>query len=208
MKTEKYFDAQQHWPKEGKCILAQQTEQDLIVYQAFSPAIANYAVLHQKFGGPNYSFNRMTWIKPNFLWMMYRAGWATKVNQERILAITISKESFDQILSKAVVSSYKSNMYDSREEWKKEIENSNVRLQWDPDHDPYGNKEERRAIQIGLRGEDLTYFHDQIRKIEDVTAFVHEQAKHVNSGQLDQLLVPMERVYLPDSDEAIRRVGL
>jgi len=25
--------------------------------------------------------NRMTWIKPNFLWMMYRSGWASKKNQ-------------------------------------------------------------------------------------------------------------------------------
>ncbi|MFM7854759.1 MAG: DUF4291 family protein [Flammeovirgaceae bacterium] len=27
------------------------------------------------------SLNRMTWMKPNFLWMMYRSGWATKHNQ-------------------------------------------------------------------------------------------------------------------------------
>ncbi len=39
--------------------------------------------------------NRMTWIKPNFLWMMYRSGWAVKKNQERILAIKLTKKGFE-----------------------------------------------------------------------------------------------------------------
>jgi hypothetical protein len=28
----------------------------------------------------------MDWSKPNFLWMMYRSGWATKERRERIVA--------------------------------------------------------------------------------------------------------------------------
>ncbi|HOY05022.1 MAG TPA: DUF4291 family protein [Saprospiraceae bacterium] len=63
----------------------------LLVYQAFNPAIAAYAAEHRRFGGPAYSFNRMSWIKPNFLWMMYRAGRAAKPSQERILAIEYSR---------------------------------------------------------------------------------------------------------------------
>lgn len=35
---------------------------------------------------------RMTWIKPSFLWMMYRAGWGFKdKGQRRVLAIDISR---------------------------------------------------------------------------------------------------------------------
>ena len=33
---------------------------------------------------------------------------------------------------------------------------SEVRLQWDPDHDPHGRPLARRALQLGLRGEALT----------------------------------------------------
>jgi hypothetical protein len=51
-----------------------------------------------------YNMNRMTWIKPNFLWMMYRSGWASKKNQERILAISLTRLGFEEILSKAVLS--------------------------------------------------------------------------------------------------------
>ena len=61
-------------PQSGQHILGQLRGDNIIVYQAFNPAIANYAVKHQKFGGSAYSFTRMSWIKPNFLWMMYRAG--------------------------------------------------------------------------------------------------------------------------------------
>lgn len=54
-----------------------------------------------RFGGPDYKFERMTWIKTNFLWMMYRSGWATKPGQNRILAIRISRDGFEEILANA-----------------------------------------------------------------------------------------------------------
>ena len=54
-----------------------------------------------RFGGDEFSFDRMSWIKTNFLWMMYRCGWASKKNQERVLAVTISRAGFEQILANA-----------------------------------------------------------------------------------------------------------
>ena len=45
------------------------------MYQAFKPEIGQYAVAHQRFTGcPDYNSTRMTWIKTNFLWMMFRCG--------------------------------------------------------------------------------------------------------------------------------------
>jgi hypothetical protein len=32
----------------------------------------------------------LTWIKPPFLWMMYRCGWATKPGQETVLDVAIT----------------------------------------------------------------------------------------------------------------------
>ena len=55
---------------------------------------------HYRLGG-EFKFERMSWIKTNFLWMMYRCGWASKKNQERVLAITISREGFEEILANA-----------------------------------------------------------------------------------------------------------
>ncbi|CAN0243808.1 unnamed protein product, partial [Hapterophycus canaliculatus] len=60
---------------------AQFTDREVIVYQAYNPAIGTYALEHQHFGG-GFSFERTSWIKPNFTWMMHRCGWASKHNQE------------------------------------------------------------------------------------------------------------------------------
>jgi hypothetical protein len=57
----------------------------ITVYQAFNERIATLAINNQTFVSPPFKKERMTWIKPSFLWMMYRAGWGTKENQEHIL---------------------------------------------------------------------------------------------------------------------------
>lgn len=99
---EQYVDQKNiYWPEKGKHILAQYDDKTIVVYQAFNPQIAAYAVDNQKFGGKDYKFNRMSWIKTNFLWMMYRCGWASKDGQERVLAIRIGHEAFESILSQA-----------------------------------------------------------------------------------------------------------
>ena len=76
---------------------------------------------------------------------MYRCGWCTKKNQERVLAVRITREGFDKILSKAVSSDADKGL--------KLRMRGKVRLQWDPDHAPSGASEKRRAIQLGLRAE-------------------------------------------------------
>ncbi|WP_233752744.1 DUF4291 domain-containing protein [Flavilitoribacter nigricans] len=183
-------------PNSGQQIIGYQTEDEIIVYQAFKPSIARYAVEHQQLGGADFSYGRMSWIKPNFLWMMFRCGWAEKKDQERVLAIAIKKADFEKILSQAVLSSYQSKYYDTREAWQEELQKKAVRLQWDPDHDPYGNKETRRAIQIGMKGEVLKQFgQEQIRYVEDITDFVREQKKLVDRKALDRLLIPRETIY-------------
>lgn len=77
--------------------------------------------------------------------MMYRSGWAGKPGQERVLAVRITREGFDQILSQALTG-YEEKVRGMEKK-------SDVRLQWDPDHSPAGGPLIRRAIQLGLRNE-------------------------------------------------------
>jgi Domain of unknown function (DUF4291) len=194
LETEPYLDQLARWPTSGKHILAQFDDNTIIVYQAYCPAIARFAVKNQRFGG-KFSFERMSWIKPNFLWMMYRSGWASKPGQEHVLAIRIPRTGFDQLLRDAVASSFRASGFDLEAEWRAAIARSEVRLQWDPDHDPAGNKQERRAIQLGLRGDTLEAFtHAWIVEIQDITAFVKEQAHQPYRA----LLLPREKVYHAD----------
>jgi hypothetical protein len=204
LKTIPYAEYEKGLPQEGNHILAQQTEETLIVYQAYRPGIADYAVSHQQFGGSHYSFNRMSWIKPNFLWMMYRCGWAQKENQERVLAIELRKTHFDEILSRAVHTSFKKEVYERKEDWAADLKKSEVRVQWDPDHDPKGGKLERRALQLGLKGEALQQFAtDWIVAIEDITPFVLEQGARLKAGEMASLEVVAESVY-DTASEAVR----
>ena len=151
VKPERYLAQKARWPQEGRVILAQYDLDSVVVYQAYRPAIGHFAAQHGYFGG-EFKLTRMTWIKPNFLWMMYRSGWGTKPGQEVILAVRLQRSAFDTILAQAVHSSYVSDIYGTKEEWKAAVDRSDVRLQWDPDHSPTGGKLTRRAIQLGLRG--------------------------------------------------------
>jgi hypothetical protein len=203
-----YPRVSKRWPKDGRHILATYDDSNIVVYQAYRAAIGEYAAKYQKFGG-EYSFSRMSWIKPNFLWMMYRSGWGTKAGQEVILAITVPRTLFDEILEKAVPSSYWSHLFDSPEEWKRALATSEVRLQWDPDHNLYGNKEERKAIQLGLRGSMLRRFAEtEVVSIENISEFVRDQRERINVKDAENTMIPDERIYFPDSLMASKTIGL
>lgn len=208
IKVEKYLKVET-LPIEGQYLIGHQSEDEIVVYQAYKPSIADYAVKHQVFGGSEYGYNRMSWIKPNFLWMMYRCGWAEKENQERVLALWIKKKVLEGILSQAVLSSFDPLYHKDRTEWKSDLDGKEVRLQWDPDHDPYGERVTRRAIQLGLKGAVLQNFgKEQICAIEDITDFVRQQKVHVDNRRLDLLEVPVESVWTSFDKELKKRVGV
>jgi hypothetical protein len=198
----------QKWPLEGRHILAQYDEQSIIVYQAYRPSIGKFAAKEGYFGG-EFSLTRMSWIKPNFLWMMYRCDWGTKSGQEVILAIRLKRPFFDSVLELAVPSSYDPDLYLNQAAWQKAVHSSAVRLQWDPDHDPTGTSVKRRAVQLGLRGEVLKeYARHAIIDIVDISDFVKSQRVDAKSGDYSKLLTPMEQVYLPSNPIIVERLKL
>ena len=200
--TEPYLTQDRRWPQSGHHILAQYDDDSVIVYQAYRPSIGHFAARHGYFGG-EFSFTRMSWIKPNFLWMMYRSGWGTKEGQEVTLAIRLKRSGFDTLLAQAIHSSYKAEIYQSEEAWKQAVAQSEVRLQWDPDHAPSGAKVERRAIQLGMRGSILAHYaREWIIEIEDISEFVREQYEHVRLNNYAKLATPREMVY-PVKDEHV-----
>jgi hypothetical protein len=138
--------------------------------------------------------------------MMYRSGWASKEGQEHVLAVRIPRTLFDDLLKQVVPSTFDPQRHASREEWQAAVAGSDVRLQWDPDHDPSGRPLRRKAVQLGLRGKALRRFaQDEVISIEDITSFVAAQRSNV--ARLDELLTPEERVYIPDP-KAARAVGI
>jgi hypothetical protein len=209
LKTERYEESVKRLPASGQQIIGYQDEHSIVVYQAYKRAISDFAVANQFFGGSDFSYSRMSWIKPNFLWMMFRCGWAEKENQEAVLAIKISKNFFTEILRNAVVSSFNADFHASHDAWKNELNVKPVRLQWDPDHDPVGNQITRRAIQLGLKGDILEKFgKDEILGINDITSFVKEQKKLLDRGQKEALMVPHETIFEIKDRELSKRIGI
>jgi hypothetical protein len=190
-------------------IRAAQTATTLTVYQAYSPQIAEPALAAGRFVPP-FKRERMTWIKPSFLWMAYRCGWAMKEAQERVLAIEITREGFEWALAHASLSHFEPGTYADHAAWEQAKRDSPVRIQWDPERDLNLGALEHRAIQAGLSGEAAErYVDDWTVSITEVTALMQEIHAHVRAGDRDAAtaLLPHEPPY-PLTPELGARIGV
>lgn len=173
----------------------------IVVYQAYNDAIADAAVAAQKFVPP-FSFGRMTWIKPSFLWLMERSGWGTKSNQERTLAVRITRAGWDQALRAGVLTSFDPAAHRSIDEWRSEFSRATVHVQWDPERSIHGKKLDYRSIQVGLsRAIVSSYSGEWIMEIKDLTALVAKIRQLRKAGKFPEAkrLLLAERVYPVDA---------
>ncbi|MFG2634256.1 DUF4291 domain-containing protein [Streptomyces sp. NPDC048362] len=178
-------------------IRAAHTESTVTVYQAYSPEIGLPAAREGRFPTLR-KRDRMTWIKPSFLWMMYRCGWGTKAGQETVLAIEISRAGFEWALRQACLSSYAPGVHPDRAAWQRELKRAPTRVQWDPERDLRLRPLPYRSLQLGLAGEAARRYADEWTvAIRDVTPLVHEIHALVAAGDLDSAarLLPPERPY-------------
>lgn len=122
---EPYVEQVKRWPTTGQHILAQFDDDTIIVYQAYGPSIGRFAFENGYFGG-DFKYSRMSWIKPNFLWMMYRSNWGQAEGQEVVLAIRLKRRFFDSLIANAVLSSFEASACGNREEWAESVAQSDV----------------------------------------------------------------------------------
>ena len=178
-------------------IRAVYTSATIRIYQAYSDVIADSALGRQTFVSPPFSMNRMTWIKPSFLWMMYRSGWGKKDDgQKRILAIDISHAGFAWALEHSCPSHPGPDA--SIDEWRALKDRTPVRIQWDPERDLHHNPLPHRTIQIGLSGEAVRrYTQEWIAAIHDLTDLAHSIHGRVLAGDLAgaRSMLPEEKPY-------------
>jgi hypothetical protein len=172
-------------------------EHTITVYQAYTSQIADSALSAGTFIAP-FKRGRMTWIKPSFLWMMYRSGWGTKPGQERILAIQVTRDGFEWALAHSVLSHYEPGIYADEQRWAERKNTTPVRVQWDPDRTVSLAPSKHRAMQVGLSGEAVNRYLDHwIVSITDITPLAGHIHLHVRSGDLNavQAELPAEREY-------------
>ncbi|MFD7900891.1 DUF4291 domain-containing protein [Kitasatospora sp. NPDC059747] len=181
-------------------IRARHTPETITVHQAYPPEIGLPAARDGRFPAA-WKRDRMTWIKPSFLWMMYRCGWGTKAGQETVLAVEITREGFEWALRNACLSHYAPGLHPDRATWQRTLKTAPARVQWDPERDLHLRALPHRALQLGLSGEAAHRYADEwIVGITDVTALAHEVHGLVRAGDLTaaHALLPEEPPYPVD----------
>jgi hypothetical protein len=184
-------------PEPQRQIRALHTATTVTVYQAYPPEIGLPAARDGRFPAA-WRRDRMTWIKPSFLWMMYRCGWAAKEGQGTVLAIEITREGFEWALENACLAHYEHGPHPDPASWRRRLQVAPARVQWDPERDLRLRPLAHRSLQLGLAGEAAERYADRwIVSIGDVTPLAHAIHAHVRDGDLDAArhLLPAERPY-------------
>lgn len=190
-------------------IRADYDSRSIVVYQAYGAAIAT-AALHNKRFVPPFSFQRMTWIKPSFLWLMERSNWGLKPGQEMILAVRITRQGWEEALSQAVLTSPDTRLYQSYESWREQFERAPVYVQWDPERSIRGKSLPIKSIQVGLSRHIVEkYVNEWTIEIRDYTPLVRKIHTLLQQGQEAKArgFLPRERCYELNPDLA-RRTGI
>ncbi|MCS0600680.1 DUF4291 domain-containing protein [Streptomyces sp. LP11] len=185
-------------------VRARYTDTTVTVYQAYRPEIGRAAARTGRFPAA-WKRDRMTWIKPSFLWMMYRCGWGTKESQETVLAVEIDRAGFEWALRNACLSHHVPALHGDEAAWKRRLRQSPARVQWDPERDLHHNPLPHRSLQLGLAGEAAARYADEwLVGITDVTPLATEIHARVRAGEADRAraLLPEERPY-PVADGAL-----
>ncbi len=181
----------------------------ITVYQAYNEKIALPAIKNNRFEAP-FSFNRMTWIKPSFLWLMERSNYGTKSNQEYILGIKLKREAWENLLNIGVLTHPDSNIYKSASQWQERFDAAKVHIQWDPERSLKGGKLEIRSIQVGISRFLINDFNEQwIQNIEDCTPLVKKINQLRKAGKYKEAkrLLPSEKIY-PIPAEIGQKIGI
>lgn len=190
-------------------IRADFNRETIVVYQAYNSAIADAALRAQRFVPP-FSSGRATWIKPSFLWLMERSGWGKKSNQDRILAVRITRSGWEEALSKSVLTDPAKDVYDDRADWQEQMANAPVLVQWDPERSIRGSKLEYRSIQVGLRRTIIErYVQNWTVEIKDLTPLTKKLRELRKNGDYDRArkMLPPEKPY-PVPQQLQARLGM
>ena len=184
-------------------------KETILLWQAYGEKIAEAALAKQKFVEP-FSFNRMTWLKPSFTWMMHRSNWGRKKGQERTLAVRITRSGWEKALALAVLTSPNKKVHPSRSQWEKDFKAAKVHVQWDTERTLRGAPMNLYSIQVGISRHLIQEYVDEwIVAIEDFTPQVKKIKNLIQSGKQTQAkrLILQEKTY-PLLSKTQQRLGM
>lgn len=117
---------------------------------------------------------------------MHRSNWARKAGQERVLAVRITREGWEDALSQAVLTTADPAA----------VAQAAVHVQWDPERSPRGAN--HYSVQVGIGRHLIRAFTDDwIVSLTDLTPQIRKASALVQTGHAAkaQRLFPAERTY-------------
>lgn len=181
-------------------IYADYDDEGVFIYQAFKPKIVAVAVELGKFG-KGFGVDRISWIKPSLGWMLRRSKYASKHRMNAIARVKLDHQSWLEILDQSIPTHFDENRFSTEYEWQSALKNSDVIHQWDPERSLKGERLDRQAIQVGLRGDVLKkYKEEYVIGVEDITDLAKKIGYAVKHNQSMPNYTPHEKEYFVHDD--------
>jgi len=190
-------------------IRARFNQNRVTVYQGHTPEIAEASIEAGRLMVPTNTTGNL-WITMSFLDAMRDSDWAMRDGQHRILALNMSREGFEWILSQAAPGHFDPAKYTTVAQWERAVVHSPVRIQWDQaiglDGTPAGWMTPRLGLALEARDRFLT---EWVSHIADVTPHVWKMHQFILDGDIGgvEVRLPEEHVY-PLRDALRAHLGL
>ncbi|CAM9808749.1 unnamed protein product, partial [Choristocarpus tenellus] len=201
---ELYSMAQWSWPSQGNQLLCQHDRDTVVLFRTCCEHLGPHIVSTGCFLGNSCyekDSTRMMWFNTSFLVQMHRSAWGTKKVKEILLAIRVRRSFFQKCLAQAVYTFEVTSPSPTRSRKGSNARASDcVRLHWEPDRLPSGEKHRRRrVVQLGLKGDWLQRIAsgEEIVHLERLDALMTLQRSVLASASPQGLYVPVERVFDP-----------
>lgn len=188
-------------------IFANYNDDCIRLYQIFSKEISSSLMATFKFGKA-FNYNRVTWVKPSFLWTMQRSKFLSTKGEASVLAINIKRDCFERLLENSHIANPVLGAYfNSEKEFSKESREQPNTVQWDPDKNIIGKRLNRRALQLGLHPKSHQIFEENIVAVADVTPLVKKIQGKLQDKKDCEYLLPLEFPY-PTTIEIIHMLEM
>lgn len=148
-------------------------ERRVVVWQAHTDEIADYALANGRFGGAAWRRDRVTRFRLSLGSLLGRTEWAKRPGRERVLAVSLAREGFEALLRQSAHAEFEPGLYASRAAWRLATRYAPVSVAWHPDVDEHGRDLPTETLRIGVRDAALRRFTEEyVVGVEDWTPWV------------------------------------
>ncbi|XP_045207003.2 uncharacterized protein LOC123559349 [Mercenaria mercenaria] len=134
-------------------------------------------------------------LHTSFVQTMISCEWGKKSGHEKVLAISVKREGFEELL-RTYVDDKKNNQ-----------KTGDVKVEWNPDKSPTGGLLKRYVPEIVIRGRLLQKFNKcWTLNVKDMSVYVEHLRRFMETGKSSRIWTPKESVYISESSEVCSRM--